>query len=49
MAEKLAGSVWAAQPVTMILALGFSRRALRIEVSQRLGVELVDPVDAAAA
>ena len=30
MAAKPAGSVWAAQPVTMMRAAGLSRRALRI-------------------
>jgi hypothetical protein len=30
MAAKAAGSIWAAQPVTITLAPGFSRRALRI-------------------
>ena len=30
MAAKLAGSIWAAQPVTTMRASGFSRRALRI-------------------
>ena len=30
MAANLAGSIWAAQPVTMMRAVGLSRRALRI-------------------